>query len=155
MVKNTKYGLAGLLLGAALSVFSGGCTEEEATIGRAFGALATASPNTTLNEKAWGYAIKEGSEAELDSINAEKSATRVNVNVNTTNRRTGRSRVLEKYFMITDVKGRSVIVPGLKGRAYVNEHKERYEKGYKIEYFENHGKWQGTSYFGEMNPYSK
>lgn len=60
----------------------GGCaTEEEAIFGKVLGVGMQASPHASINEETLGAMIDVGSQASLNSINAEKMETDVNVNV--------------------------------------------------------------------------
>lgn len=107
MVNAKKANLAlrvGLSIAGAVGLASiTGRTEEEATAGRFLGALVTASPDTTLREKAWGYAIKEGSQAQLDSINAGKM--RIDVNVNVYGSESVRNPLENRHIIIHDDTG--------------------------------------------------
>ncbi len=124
-----------------------GCTEEEAIFGRAAIAGVSSHPRVVANPEAsaWANAFSAGSQAQLNSINAGKMGTTVNVNNNSTNGQ----EMTNKFTLIKNIHGKEVIIENWKYEEYVREHPEDYVDGYKAEVYGN-GRWQLVYTTGKM-----
>ncbi len=146
MVNAKKLGLGGLAL-LAVSAAVGGCTEEEAIFGRATMAGVSSHPRVVANPEAsaWAGAFSAGSQAQLNSINAEKMGTTVNVNTGNNNEQ----EMTNKFTIIKNIYGKEVIIENWKYEEYVRDHPEDYVDGYKAEVHGN-GRWQLVYTTGKM-----
>lgn len=151
MAEGKKASLAmriGFSVAGALGLASlCGCTEEEAILGRVAIAGVSANPRVVANPEAsaWAGAFSAGSQAQLNSINAGKMGTTVNVNNNSTNGQ----EMTSKFTIIKNIHEKEVIIENWKYEEYVREHPEDYVDGYKAEVYGN-GRWQLVYTTGKM-----
>lgn len=101
MIKGKQLGLAGrILLGVALAFGSGSCTGDaevnKCIAGDALGTGIMMSPNSTQRDIMGGAIIRQVSQDSLDSYNAEKSRSQVNIYVG------GGAEKYEDWIMLSD-----------------------------------------------------
>ncbi len=83
LIQRVALGVGAVISLAGIS----GCTEEEARIGSFLGTVGIMNPNSTPKEAALWGGVRQASQDSLNSYNAEKSRTEVNVNVGESSQR--------------------------------------------------------------------
>ncbi len=135
MVEGKKANLA-LRIGFSIAETLGlaglcGCTEEEAILGRAAIAGISVNPRVVANPEAsaWANAFSAGSQAQLDSINAGKMGTTVNVNVN----RQNNTNILRVYDPIDKASYRKISMFNIRTTNDLTNNKTVYFEGEVLE----------------------